>query len=551
MGVPYPYPLAMGKKKFIEKKNAAVYQVVHSSYGNRADDSASSIFLKPVRQGAKAAAAQKTLNASIDQARTNLSATHRFGDEDDEDDDEIEGYGEEGFDWEDMPNDEQETRSVAVSEVSILREVAERSGFEGRYYDANGLLIDGYDYSRHLKPIGDDPSAVFLLPGGIAVGAKDVVTPKHLRIPNIQEERFDVLLPALPTEEIDEDVLAAMELIENEDIDPEEEWGGPLADDFILQATGGKNYHDLVESELLRTADEIEEDEEYEESPVHRPADYHPKLIDERFDEVLKEYDDDQIGELDDENVENIHGLDVSHFSDVIDGFLRTGPYKIFKNPDVGVGMADIPIGKFSGSAKDESPFEILDAMRKQAKEEGLAELIESAPEESVQDLDATLDALLQKPLRTEWDCETILSTYSNTENHPKYVSEPSNIKIKLDKRTGLPVTFKKPVPPNKETQDSQPPADSPATDAKQAEEGNNSDSDGSGEEDETVTVVNSRSRTETAEEKRARKRAVKELKRTRRQQKKETANQFKDEQQRQVQNVLSNNANNPARIRL
>jgi len=32
-----------------------------------------------------------------------------------------------------------------------------------------------------------------------------------------------------------------------------------------------------------------------------------------------------------------------------------------------------------------------------------------------------------------KWDCESILSTYSNIYNHPKLISEPRNAKIKGD----------------------------------------------------------------------------------------------------------------------
>lgn len=40
-----------------------------------------------------------------------------------------------------------------------------------------------------------------------------------------------------------------------------------------------------------------------------------------------------------------------------------------------------------------------------------------------------------EKDAKPEWDCETILTTYTNTENHPKLIaSERSNRKPKADK---------------------------------------------------------------------------------------------------------------------
>ncbi|KAJ8931610.1 hypothetical protein NQ314_015472 [Rhamnusium bicolor] len=42
-------------------------------------------------------------------------------------------------------------------------------------------------------------------------------------------------------------------------------------------------------------------------------------------------------------------------------------------------------------------------------------------------------------PEKEKWDCESILSTYSNIYNHPKLISEPKETKIIIDKKTGIP----------------------------------------------------------------------------------------------------------------
>lgn len=61
-------------------------------------------------------------------------------------------------------------------------------------------------------------------------------------------------------------------------------------------------------------------------------------------------------------------------------------------------------------------------------------------------DLDAEPDALLmpyeEEAKKERWDCETILSTYSNLENHPRLISARDNKpvpRIVFDPRTGLP----------------------------------------------------------------------------------------------------------------
>ena len=112
------------------------------------------------------------------------------------------------------------------------------------------------------------------------------------------------------------------------------------------------------------------------------------------------------------------------------------------------------------------------------------------------------------------WDCETILSTYTNIYNHPKLIEIPS--KIKLDKR-GIAINE---IPEDKES-----------VDQKENDDGNVCESD---EEDTTIVISNYRTKSETAEEKRARKKAVKESQRMRRQIKKATKEVFKEEQSRE-----------------
>ena len=112
-----------------------------------------------------------------------------------------------------------------------------------------------------------------------------------------------------------------------------------------------------------------------------------------------------------------------------------------------------------------------------------------------------------------QWDCETILSTYSNIYNHPKVIEIPS--KIKLDKR-GIAINE---VPENKDVID------------EKEEDGYVSQSD---EEEEKVVISNYRTKSETAEEKKARKAAVKEGQRMRRQIKKATKEVFKEESSRE-----------------
>jgi protein LTV1 len=86
-----------------------------------------------------------------------------------------------------------------------------------------------------------------------------------------------------------------------------------------------------------------------------------------------------------------------------------------------------------------------------------------------------------------KWDCESILTTYSNTYNHPKLITQIPTNKIRLSKKTGLPL-----VDNNKIV-------------AKEEEEEENDDTNQS-------SIIFERKKGETSEERRARKHAIKEI---------------------------------------
>lgn len=136
------------------------------------------------------------------------------------------------------------------------------------------------------------------------------------------------------------------------------------------------------------------------------------------------------------------------------------------------------------------------ETLRKRA-ELGLADDEEYDPE-----LDEFFDDLL-KEKDEKWDCETVLSTYTNLDNHPSVIDAPTGRKrqpvqrqpiIRLDPRTQAPAEF---LPAVKDG-----PSRSDATDY-------------GSRRDNAVTAV--RTKNESKEEKKARKAAVKEAARERR----------------------------------
>lgn len=62
-------------------------------------------------------------------------------------------------------------------------------------------------------------------------------------------------------------------------------------------------------------------------------------------------------------------------------------------------------------------------------------------PEEEEEDVKGEMETLITEEVTEQWDCESILSTYSNLYNHPKLIIDPpkpSTIKVSI--KTGIPL---------------------------------------------------------------------------------------------------------------
>jgi len=107
---------------------------------------------------------------------------------------------------------------------------------------------------------------------------------------------------------------------------------------------------------------------------------------------------------------------------------------------------------------------------------------------------EATTTIIIQDDEKNDekWDCESILTTYSNTYNHPKLITQIPNNKIRLSKKTGLPLADKNKIT-IKETS---------------VEEKDDDD------DDNQQSIIFERKKDETSEERRARKHAIKEIRR-------------------------------------
>lgn len=123
---------------------------------------------------------------------------------------------------------------------------------------------------------------------------------------------------------------------------------------------------------------------------------------------------------------------------------------------------------------------------------------------------------VIEKP-KEKWDCESILSTYSNLYNHPKLIEEPGKDKIKLTSRLMIPEGV----------------LDQPGLTRKQIEQ----EMRESRRADKASTY---RPKNETAEERKQRKQATKQERKERRVEKKANKEAFSAEKVRQTKEQLN-----------
>lgn len=206
-------------------------------------------------------------------------------------------------------------------------------------------------------------------------------------------------------------------------------------------------------------------------------------LHDERFEKFYEQYDDDEIGALDNAELEGCIQVDSSRLEEVLSDYYKEKAENCVKLNAL-------------------EPFE----------DQELNELDGSEHEEIV--------TVTMEETKEKWDCESICSTYSNLYNHPQLIKyQPKPKQIQLSSKTGIPLN----VLPKK------------GLTAKQAERMqmiNGSDL--------PKVSTQPRSKNESREDRRIRKQAIKEERKERRMEKKANKLAFKLEKTRQEKELLN-----------
>ncbi|XP_069023851.1 protein LTV1 homolog [Embiotoca jacksoni] len=208
-------------------------------------------------------------------------------------------------------------------------------------------------------------------------------------------------------------------------------------------------------------------------------------LLDDRFEKFYEQFDDDEIGALDNAELEGFIEPDSARLEEVIKDYFKQKEKEYLRPDDL--GPRELPVVKEEEEDADE--------------EEEMDTVVIAAPEE-------------------KWDCETIISTYSNIYNRPTVIAEPSKLKpIRVSSKTGVPLDV---LPSRSLT-------------AKQVERMTRIN-DG----DLPRVSTQPRPREESKEERAARKQAVREERKERRVEKKANKVAFKEEKVRQEKQMLN-----------
>lgn len=567
------------KKKFVDKKSAQVFHVVHRSqmdpdYGK---EGVSGLVLAPANEVARDA-----LNGD---SRMSGGADARRGNHPD---------------------------------FTLL----------GDQYDANGLKCDdGYDYSKHLRSMG----------GGAFIGVNGKVCNSNAEILNRAVLPDEVLgseeagrhrnameAVALDDRNMPYDVRAALQGLDGAD-DGEGDFE-ELLDDFVVEAAKkpegpeevafdfdahcaaliakarlrGQQHDHIKASKLnpdekvglfggeIPDSDDSDSDWEFSseeeqksgggeansslsstgdaDSSFVEEIEAPTRMIDEHFDVIIGQYDDEELGELtDDERVEGLLDCDGEMMNDLFDDFLGEHGDEIsryhakpFKE---GCDIAQEVGEDATGDMRDMNPTEQKAKISKTTQI--VKELLANANDKDgngdgpawdeeeigLDDEALEMDAMFPAKVVPQWDCETIVSTYSNLDNHPSVISaSTTRSKIRLSRKTGLPLAMSQSTRPG--TRNSRSGNDGTANgagfmlqaDPRQHTFAEEDDEESSASEEEFQTVIDTsakRDKGETREEKRARKKAVKMERAKRRAAKKSNTGFFKEESKKMKKSAV------------
>ena len=405
-----------------------------------------------------------------------------------------------------------------------------------RDIDDFGLPDDGYDYTLHLR----NPGAGVRLD---ACYSHDTI--KFLE----KKQQLETAQADKPTREVlntlegdsDDEQAPALEEDEESTLSAWIEAGKQKVASAEVVEEGD------MDDSFVKMMNDSGDEEEEEDALLAQPRDL--RLLDEQFNAFLSAYDDDKIGGLSDDvrpaRPMGAPQQDEAYYRDLLQSYINgtaTMPGVEMAQAGVGRGCADgdealpddvLPASVLSekygyrpqGFMPIDDGFDVEDLADITAKTRALG--LAAGCAVASDDDDQTDDSLDEVELqgKVQWDCESIVSTYSNIYNHPKEIADSrKGVKILINKATGLPhlagVHSQAPshVPPETDKR-----AGLPARLTSHDEEQEGPEAGGDDDQDQGASVCPSQKLfelgarqkhvKESADEKKARKEAAKELK--------------------------------------
>ncbi|XP_058128830.1 protein LTV1 homolog [Anopheles ziemanni] len=476
----------MGKKKFIDKKNAVTFRLVNRSQQDPlyVDERAPQNVLLPLRIPEKYSklaggqSRQEPSGSKIDPAKRKTEQA-KYGVFFDDDYDYLQHLREPGRNevfWE--PIDSKTTKEQpGAQKVSIK---LPSSVFASQFEEKEGIMKKAANARPGPRPDWD-PDVVAALDEDF-----DFENPENELEDNFMELAMqegggggDEFLDEDDEQDIDSDGM------DDDYLDEERDGLGPLGDEYGREETKSRFTEYSMSSSVIRRNEQL-------------------TLLDDRFEKFYEQYDDPEVGALDCEEIEG----------------------HVEVNDDVLLRCAE------EFKRENEENFEV--EFEKRWVRERLLELQEeSSGDEQLVEME------VENSEQKKWDCESILSTYSNIYNHPKLIEEPKrNRKIKINSKTGLPENVLG-SEGGKLTMKS----------LAKLEQGESAKASGpkslcDGSVISTLSVLSLRPKDETLEEKRERKKLLKEYRAERRIERKANTQAFKEEKKMQEKSKINAHMN-------
>uniref|UniRef100_A0A1B0BEP5 Protein LTV1 homolog n=1 Tax=Glossina palpalis gambiensis TaxID=67801 RepID=A0A1B0BEP5_9MUSC len=482
--------MGKSKKSFIDRKNAVTFHLVHRSQHDPliTDETAP----QRVLLEASARQSQKGSTTVAPDAVKRKEEQRKYGIDFDDEYDYLQHLKqpEQEVVWEYAENPNQAKKGVNEKHVlEALKLVLPSSVFASEYEEPDGLLNKA---APQPGPHPDwDPDVVAALDGDFDFDNEN----------NQLEDDF--IIKAMGDEETNQEQEESLNSIDFSDGSDIEELGddlGPLTRNcrFVDEETKSRFTEYSMSSSVMHRNEQL-------------------TLLDDRFERFYATYDDPELGDLATEEIEGAWHQKHPHLMDCMQEFKKS---------------------KKALKYNKEWDRQRIEKYRYVA--DGDLDPNEQLVEVEVED-----------PKRKKWDCESILSTYSNIYNHPKLIEEPKNRsrctscstqeaqnqKIVIDSKTGIPMNVLR-GGNNKVT----------AKALAKLDGGRSSFAAPKSLCDKsvlsTLSVLSIRPKDETCEERRERKRLVKEYRNERRIERKANAEAFKNEKKRQI-NVKINRQQN------